>query len=694
MIELEQLNDESYQEIMDAARKKIELLSDEWTNLQEYDPGITVIELFAWLTAVQRNYLNEISEDSQKKFLDLLGIAAQHNRPARTMLEVSTSAEQILIPSETKWRAGNLVFENRSPHWISHSKICTLYRWDGMQIGTQQLSEHHIFSLFGDAPQAEDWFEMEFDNPFPCGIPYTVYLMSYLEPSFQRNPIPAGQPFVPMAQIRWEYAAADGWKPIQVLQDDTHAFLFSGAITLLAEPSEAVEIHKIRVTLQQAEYDLPPCIWSVRSNVLEVEQRDTLCRSEVFTVAQVQNDAIELHSEVALYGQNLVYHYRNGAWHPCEAAVQTMVAQGKTRVQLPFTPSGVATDLAILVVSCDARGAAMHILADGTKISEQQIDMKFPNILYDAVALMVGERKNAEVGFRIWNKTEDFYGCDKYSQSYILDCAAREIRFGNHEFGMAPPKGQGNIRLLDLALTEGSGGNIQKGRIHRAEVLGGVSVEQFLEARGGCLEEPFSVRKNRCAALFTNQKRAVTAIDYERIVRQTPGLLIRNVKSLPGYATRENHLYPQAGAITIAVCGEGCAANRPLKSYMDNIHQFIDSKRLVNTNLMVCWPTYIGLTITGKIVVNFRGKQHTAQIEHTILNFVNRISAEMGTPLYYGELFGLLDTLETVSYVESLQLITSGDVQPRGIKDDVFVPQNGVYYIEKMEFDYVRSEIF
>ncbi len=694
MIELEKLNDESYQEIMDAARRKIALLSDEWTNLQEYDPGITVIELFAWLTAVQRNYLNEISEDSQKKFLTLLGINAQHNRPSHTMLEVSTAAQRHLLPSETKWRAGALVFENRLPQWISNSRICALHCWDGTQITIPQLSEHHIFSLFGETPQKGNWFELEFDHPFPHDMPYTLYMMPYLAPQYHRNPILEGQQFAPMAQLRWEYAVGEDWKPLQVLQDDTHAFLFAGAITLLTKEADDALIYKIRVTLEQAEYDFPPCVWAVHSNVVAVEQRDTLCRSEIFTVAQVQDATVELHSEVALYGQNLVYQYQNGAWYPCEAAVQPMVEQGKTRIQLPFTPTGADNDSALLVVSCDARGADMHLLANGTKISEQQVDLKFPNILYDSVALMVGERKNSEIGFHIWRKTEDFYSCDKHSRAYLLDCAARNIRFGNHECGMAPPKGSGNIRLLDLALTEGSGGNIQKGMIRRAELRSDVSVVQFLEARGGRLEEPFAERKNRCAELFTTQKRAVTAKDYEKMVRQTPGLLIRNVKALPGYATKENHLYPQAGAITIAVCGEGCVANRPLHSYMANIRQFIADKRLVNTNLMVCWPTYIGLTITGKIVVNFRGKQHVEQIERAIAHFVNRISAEMGTPLYYGELFGLLDTLETVSYVESLQLATTGDVQPRGIKDDVFVPQNGVYYIEKIAFDYVRSEIF
>ena len=50
MISLEKLNDQSVEEILDDARDEIVYLSDKWTDFQEADPGITLIELFSWLT--------------------------------------------------------------------------------------------------------------------------------------------------------------------------------------------------------------------------------------------------------------------------------------------------------------------------------------------------------------------------------------------------------------------------------------------------------------------------------------------------------------------------------------------------------------------------------------------------------------------------------------------------------------------
>lgn len=695
MIELEQLNDQSYEEMMEAARRKIGLLTEEWTNHQEYDPGITIMELFGWLTAVQRNYLNEVSIDSKKKFLDLLGIGAQHNLPSHTLLELKTDSEAKRIPASTKFRGAGRVFENKTPQWISSASVTAFHRWDGEVVPIETLSEHHVFSLFGEEPQKDQWFILEFEKPLPCGKPYTFHFTQYLEPHYHRTPIKPGQQFIPMAQLNWEFFHDNVWKPLKILRDDTQEFLFSGIISILLEEEASIPVNKIRVTLESAEYDLPPRVCGVRSNVLEVEQRDSLCCSEILTTAQLRNGEAFLQSELALYGQNVAYQRINGAWYPCEAVYKPLPLEGRTQVEVPFEPKGPDAEPALLVVSLDARGVQMHLLASGTKISNQIIALSPKNILYDAVDLMVGERDPSGIGYTIWEKTEDFYCCDKDSRAYILDCVERKVRFGDHEFGMVPPKGQENIRLIGLALTEGRGSNIQKGIIRTADRLENVSIVQFAEARGGRNEETFEERMKRCADLFGDCKRTVTVKDYETIVRQTPGLLLRDVKILQGYATKEhNTLVPQRGAVTIAAYGEGRASNAPLKSYVDNIRLFMEKHRLVNTNMMVCWPSYIGLHITGKIIITFRGKQNERSIEQAVETFVKRLSDKMGTPLYYGDLFGILDTLDDVSYVESLQLLATGTVMPRGVTDDVFIPENGVYYVKKIEFDYIRSENF
>lgn len=49
MISLPKLDDQNYAEIVEAAKRRIPVIFPEWTDFNEHDPGITVIELFAWL---------------------------------------------------------------------------------------------------------------------------------------------------------------------------------------------------------------------------------------------------------------------------------------------------------------------------------------------------------------------------------------------------------------------------------------------------------------------------------------------------------------------------------------------------------------------------------------------------------------------------------------------------------------------
>ena len=58
LIELENLNDRPLTDILDEYKKQIMYINPDWTDFQEADPGITLVELFAWLKSVQHEYLN------------------------------------------------------------------------------------------------------------------------------------------------------------------------------------------------------------------------------------------------------------------------------------------------------------------------------------------------------------------------------------------------------------------------------------------------------------------------------------------------------------------------------------------------------------------------------------------------------------------------------------------------------------
>ena len=66
------LDDRSYADLLEEARALIPGLAPQWTNHNPSDPGITLIELFAWLTEMLIYRIDRLPEASTRAFLRLL----------------------------------------------------------------------------------------------------------------------------------------------------------------------------------------------------------------------------------------------------------------------------------------------------------------------------------------------------------------------------------------------------------------------------------------------------------------------------------------------------------------------------------------------------------------------------------------------------------------------------------------------
>lgn len=75
MIPTIRLDEENFQEIFETARKRIPLLYPEWTNFNENDSGIALLELFSWLKEVQEFHLNQVGLEHESVYLKLLGVS-------------------------------------------------------------------------------------------------------------------------------------------------------------------------------------------------------------------------------------------------------------------------------------------------------------------------------------------------------------------------------------------------------------------------------------------------------------------------------------------------------------------------------------------------------------------------------------------------------------------------------------------
>src|ERR1700730_9332491 len=101
-----QLDDRTFEELAAELKRRIPGYSPEWTDKNESDPGITLIELFAWLAEMIIWRLNRVPDKNFIKFLELIGIQLEPPAPAHAELTFTLSADNlddaVLIPQGTR----------------------------------------------------------------------------------------------------------------------------------------------------------------------------------------------------------------------------------------------------------------------------------------------------------------------------------------------------------------------------------------------------------------------------------------------------------------------------------------------------------------------------------------------------------------------------------------------------------------
>ncbi len=717
MINLENLNDQSLNEIFEEARRKIVYLNDEWTNQQESDPGITLLELFSWLKSVQHEYLNRISPGVKRKFLKLLNVQPYKNRGAKALIQVSDLEKDISIPRGLRWLAGRMPFENLEPQFLTsadivnvifenpdYSMLCEYYKFDG----------NRKFGLFGDKFRTVDKnltrkITINFDRPFVSNEIINLYFEVFLEKGLIRTPVEDSDEFLDMAEVLWEYYGIEngilGWHRLDVLTDNTCKFIFSGDIRFKINGSMESNngLYSLRCTLLNEEYDFPPRITNILTNVFEVCQRYTVCDNVIIKRKDInKNMKAQIKDNLAINGMHEVYINRQGAW------VQTndfKVAKSRVGNSIILDLSNFKDEIndfapeedVIKFVFFDKLLRNRMVLGSGTGTSGQVIEFRDKEVLYDGFELMVGRKNDDDLVFDEWERVDDFFSSTKYDKHYILNHEREMIIFGNHEVGVAPRRIENSIKLTRLIYCRGEDSNVKKGMINKVETkdttLSKTRITQVTKANGGRDDETIEHAQARASDIFRDSGRAVTLRDFEKIVHKTPGLIFQNVKILPNYMPGED--CDRQNCITVAVKWNERIEQKLPKSYERNIMNQIDKYRLINTKVKVVCPEYIGLIISGEVVVNSFYREKDKLIEKSIERFIEALNLDLGSTLHFGDLFGMLDRLDYISNMNKLFITPIGNYIEKTVSEDIIVPPNGSYYIKEINMNILRdSDIY
>ena len=122
-IPLPNLDDRTFADLTAETRALIPSYAPEWTDHNPSDPGITLLELFAWLTEILIIRLNRIPQDSEARFFELLGAIFPPARPARVRLEVTAlnlGGEALTIPRGTPFTTATPGSNARIPFETIH----------------------------------------------------------------------------------------------------------------------------------------------------------------------------------------------------------------------------------------------------------------------------------------------------------------------------------------------------------------------------------------------------------------------------------------------------------------------------------------------------------------------------------------------------------------------------------------------
>ena len=215
---------------------------------------------------------------------------------------------------------------------------------------------------------------------------------------------------------------------------------------------------------------------------------------------------------------------------------------------------------------------------------------------------MVGESgSDGTIPWRQWQKVPDLDTVAKDCYCYQLDSTQGIINFGDNEHGRIPIKGINNIIMTDCTVTEAGAGNINVGKItgflEYDNEFQGITVQQISAATGGKGAEDIAAAELRLRKDMKACHRAVTIEDFENIVLNAPGLMIKNVKVLPLYKPGLEG-YPQnkeENCMTLVVepfCED--EQGHLSKGYIKNLKKHVEKYRLLTTKVYIMEPQYIG----------------------------------------------------------------------------------------------------
>ncbi len=259
------------------ARAALPAQAPKWTEYNPSDPGITLIELFAWLSDINTYRLNRIDGKHILKYLKLLDASPKPVVPAKCLVTFeSNHKEEIKIAQNSELLAVDetqnisipfVTLEALSLHRAKPEKIM-LKNERGFL--TYEKPFPPFFYPFGQLAKEGHCFEVTFDHAIEGDFSLTfIFYEEDLPPkgfhAYEKENI------LPSALLEWEYKKKESsktWQSLKIMKDNTNSFSQNG--TIFFQPQNKVKI--IRCKIKKEYFENAPRIQRILTNTTEAVQ--------------------------------------------------------------------------------------------------------------------------------------------------------------------------------------------------------------------------------------------------------------------------------------------------------------------------------------------------------------------------------------------------------------------------------------
>ncbi|MCI0398249.1 MAG: putative baseplate assembly protein [Chloroflexi bacterium] len=621
-LELPVLDDRNFEQLLEEAKRRIPAHTPEWTNYNvESDPGITIVQLFTFLTDSLLYRANRIPERNRLKFLQLLGIPLQPPAAAGGLITIRNERGPIeALPLEP-----GVIVAAGNTHFLTRDNVTVLpveaqvYYKRPIQETDPRYEEYRLryealraaTMVAGEATGGGTEVSLTFYETLPMTLPT------------------AGNPN-PVLDLTSETATIDQaiylalLAPKNVDPEDVRAVIANKTLSIGVVPALSGDIPPLLPLRRAAQREpLPELVYEIPDVGTETDvgpgdnaryarltirqQPDVLSQEGIVQVALPEASKLQtwtfpepLQEGTADFPPGIEDEQvrdRLVTWIRLRLPAQGG-GQGSINARLSWV--GISATRVIQAVP-----VVNELLGAGNGEPDQVVAVANTPVIAESIRLEIEDENGV---WQLWRLTDDLLSAGLDEPVFTLDPESGQIRFGTGVDGGRRPE-QGRRIRASYEYGGGPQGNVAIGAINKSfdvRLQGGYKVSNPLPAAGGDEGETVAEGERRIPLYLRHRDRLVTLRDFADVTRRTPGVDVGRVEVLPLFYPPDTQI-TAPGVVTLLAIPKNDAVRprwpSPDRLFLHKVCDHLEPRRLVTTEIYVRGPVYVPVYLSVGIQV-------------------------------------------------------------------------------------------